>query len=368
MVRALSPQRPRLTVDLAALARNYATLRTHAGKAEVGAVVKADAYGLGAPTIAPALAARGCRQFFVVTEDEGDALVAPLGAFNSARLYVLGGVAQRPGLISVLNTPGDLEALRDIARKSGAIQPAAIHVDTGMNRLGFPPGELLELLGDPTAFDGISVTLLMSHLACADVPEAPENAIQLARFERVRARLPGVPASLANSAGALLGSAYHFDLVRPGVALYGGNPMAEGANLFCPTVTLEAPLLQVRFIDKGDSVGYAASYRAGGPARIATIAAGYADGYLRAASNRGSVVIGGHVAEIVGRVSMDLLTVDVSALPEGAAVPGAMAQLIGPHWTVDDVARAARTISYEVLTRIGGRVERHYRPDSQGEA
>lgn len=368
MVRVLSPQRPRLTVDLAAVARNYATLREYAGKADVGAVVKADAYGLGAAAIAPTLARRGCRQFFVMTEDEGDGLLGPLAAFNSTQLYVLGGLAQTPGLISVINTPGDLEALRAKGRATGKLQRAAIHVDTGMNRLGFPPGELAALLDDPAAFDGVSVTLVMSHLACADVPGAPQNALQLARFERIRARLPRVPASLANSAGALLGPAYHFELVRPGIALYGGNPMAEGGNLFCPTVTLEAPLLQVRFVDKGDSVGYAASYRAGGPARIATIAAGYADGYLRAASNRGSVVIGGYVAEIVGRVSMDLLTVDVSALPDGAAVPGAMAQLIGPAWTVDDVARAARTISYEVLTRIGGRVERHYRPDSQGEA
>jgi len=349
-----------MTVDLAAVVRNYGLVCAHVKNARVGAVVKADAYGLGAPVIAPVLAKAGCRQFYVATTDEGAALVPHLTQSAGHRIFVLGGASDDPALTSVINTLGDVEALRERARRTGTAQRAALHVDTGMNRLGLSAGDFAGLIDDPQGLEGIAPELIMSHLACADTPGMPQNALQLSRFEALRARLPATPASLANSAGVLLGQPYHFDVVRPGIALYGGNPLGTDANLFHPTVTVEAPLLQVRFIDKGDSVGYAATYRAGGTARIATIAAGYADGILRAASNRGSVVIGGHVAEIVGRVSMDLITVDVTAVPADVAVPGAMAQLIGPQRSLDAVARDARTISYEVLTRLGGRLERRY--------
>lgn len=360
MVASFPAPRPRLTVNLSAVAANYAKLRALAPRSSVAAVVKADAYGLGATRVTEALAHAGCRDFFVATTEEGVALRTSVAGIDGARILVLGGITMEPGLIGVLNSPADVEMLKARARSTGQVQPAVLHVDTGMNRLGLTMPDFEALCDDPTGLDGIRVVLVMSHLACADAPDAPENAVQQARFTAVRARHPAVPASLANSAGTLLGAAYHFDVIRPGIALYGGNPQGTEANLFHPTVTVEAPLLQVRLIDKGDSVGYAASYRAGGPTRIATIAAGYADGFLRAASNRGSVVIGGHPAEIVGRVSMDLITVDVTALPDGVAIPGAMAQLLGPERPLDEVASDARTISYEVLTRLGGRLERHY--------
>jgi alanine racemase len=200
----------------------------------------------------------------------------------------------------------------------------------------------------------------MSHLACADVPDHPLNARQLARFEAVRATFPAMPCSLANSSGVFLGPAFHYDLVRPGAALYGINPQPEGPNPLRQAATLEARIVQLRTVQEGDAVGYGARYIAPGPRRIATIGIGYADGWLRALSGRGRAFIDGVAVPIAGTVSMDSITLDVTGIPEARLVPGSAVELLGPHQHVDAVALEAGTIGYEVLTRMGGRFERRY--------
>jgi alanine racemase len=339
-----------LTIDLDAVIANWRRLAERVRPAECAAVVKADAYGLGALRVAPALYAAGCRTFFVATIDEGLSL-RPL--LPEARLLVLCGVM--PGtadeftahhLIPVLNSLEQVEAWADRGE-------AALHVDTGMARLGIEPTGLARL-------GGFRPVMVMSHMACADEPGAAMNRAQLEAFGRVAAAFPGVPASLAASSAIFLGPEWHFHMVRPGAALYGLNPTAATPNPMGQVVRLQGKILQVRDVDSPMTVGYGASHRVARPGRIATVAAGYADGLFRTLGNRGHGFIGGEKVPVVGRVSMDLTTFDVSALAPEAVQPGAMIELIGPGHTVDDLAAEAGTIGYEVLTALGARYHRRY--------
>lgn len=370
-----------LTVDLAAIVANWRLLRDRSAPAECAAVVKADAYGLGVEQVAPALAEAGCRVFFVATLDEGVALRWVLEQWRQGAvepdtaspappaIFVLGGLPPgsetelpRHGLIPVLNSLGDLETWSLLAQLLGMRLPAALHVDTGMSRLGLPADELDRLANDPDRLEGVNLALVMSHLACADEPAHELNQRQLEAFTAARARLPATPASLANSAGIFLGAAFHFQLVRPGVALYGVAPIAGEPNPMQGVVRLDARILQVREIDTGGTVGYGATHRARGRERIATVSVGYADGYLRSLSGRASAVIGGYRVPLVGRVSMDLTTFDVTGVPEELARPGATLQLLGPEHPVDALAEEAGTIGYEILTSLGARYARAYLP------
>ncbi len=344
--------RPRLSVDLAALAANHARLRALVAPVDVAAVVKADGYGLGLAPVARTLFEAGARRFFVADVEEARAL---LPAVPAATVYVLGGYAHgseagfagtpiRP----VLDTFEQAE--RFAAAGGGA---CAVQVDTGMTRLGLAPAELTRLPA------GLEVEWLLSHLACAD-EDAAFSDWQRRRFGEARRAVPGVPASLANSAGAFLGREFHCELYRPGIAVYGGNPTPGRPNPMAPVVELDAVILQVHAITAACKVGYGATYDAPPGARIATAAIGYADGLLRCAGNRATALVAGVEVPLAGRVSMDLVGLDVSAVPPGSVRPGDRAKLIWGADGIDRLARAAGTIAYEVLVRLGPRVERHY--------
>jgi alanine racemase len=364
-----------LTIDLGAIAANWRLLRTRVAPAACAAVVKADAYGLGADRVIPALRRAGCRDFFVATLDEAIAARRALedsGPAGGVAIYVLNGLS--PGaeevfaefaLVPVLNSLGEIDAWAAFGARMGAPQPAALHIDTGMSRLGLPQDELERLRAAPERLSGIDCALVMSHLACADEPTHPLNDAQLRAFRAALAMLPPRPASLANSSGIFLESAYHFDLARPGAALYGVAPQPDVANPMRPVVRLEGRVLQVRALGPGASVGYGAAYRVETAVRIATVAVGYADGYFRALSQRARGHLGGVPVPLVGRVSMDLITFDVSHVPEADAHPGQMVELIGPRYTVDQVAADAGTIGYEILTALGRRYRRVYREDME---
>jgi alanine racemase len=349
-----------LTIDLNAIAANYRRLAAAAPGAECAAVVKADAYGLGADRIAPVLARAGCRLFFVAHLEEGIALRRALGA--GPEIQVLHGPL--PGteatflahdLVPVLNSAAQAAAWSALARSRGARLPASLQFDTGMSRLGIAPAEV-EQLG---ALDGVAPRLVLSHLACADEPEHPANAAQLAAFAALRRRWPAARASLAASFGIFLGVAYHFDVVRPGAALYGIAPTA-GPNPMQDVVRLQARIIQTREIAPGTGVGYGHTWRAGAPARIATVGIGYADGFPRSLSGRVAAWLDGVKLPLVGRVSMDSITLDASALPPERLAPGTLVDLIGPHCPVDALAAAAGTVGYELLTRLGRRFARRY--------
>jgi len=353
-----------LTIDLAALRANWQDLRDRLKGAECAGVVKADAYGLGLEPVAKTLAAAGCRVFFVAHLEEGIALRA---ALPKAEIHILNGLL--PGsaadfaahrLLPVLNSLDSIEDWRTFCRRHGAPLPADIHVDTGMSRLGLPPAEVQILAAEPQRLAGLALGYLMSHLACADEPSRLMNHQQLAAFVDIRRRLPAARASLANSAGVFLGPDFHFDLARPGIAVYGGNPVPGGPNPMAQVVRLQGKILQVRGVDTPQTVGYGATHRFAGPARIATVAVGYADGFMRSLGNAGSGFFGDVRAPVVGRVSMDLITLDVTSVPEALCRPGLAVDLIGPHNDVDAVAAAAGTISYEILTGLGRRYHRRY--------
>ncbi|MFM9844872.1 MAG: alanine racemase [Dongiaceae bacterium] len=362
-----------LTIDLQAIADNYRLLAAKVSPAECGAAVKADAYGLGMDRVAPALAKAGCRTFFVATLDEGIALRALL---PDLRIFVLNGLQLadprefgerrlQPALCSLQEIEQWVERyVYDGKRAKDSPVPApALHLDTGINRLGVPRDETQRLMADPAWFDGLKPALLMSHLACSDDLASPMNARQLQRFTEVCGRLAlpvNTPRSIAASGGIFLGMPYHLELVRAGAALYGLAPLNNQANPMRQAVRLQAKILQVRRVDDGDSVGYGATRRFDGPARLATIGVGYADGYMRSLSNRGAVHIGGAEAPIVGRVSMDLTIIDVTGLPENAVRPATAVDLIGPQQTVDELGERAGTIGYEVLTSLGRRYRRTY--------
>lgn len=354
-----------LRIDLDALCDNWRALKARVGRADCAAVVKADAYGLGAARVAPALAAAGCRHFFVAHLGEGIALRPLLPA--AATVYVLHGAppgaeaeCAAHGLVPVLNSAQQIEGWRALAGRLGRRLPAIVQVDTGMARLGLSGQELQALAADAQGLQGIEPVFVMSHLACAEDPAHPANAEQLARFVAARRLLPPAPASFANSSGIFLGADWHFDLARPGAALYGVAPVAGAPNPMRPVLRLQAKVMQTRSVAHGEPVGYGYSWRATGAARIATVSVGYADGWLRSQSNRGVAWWNGHALPLVGKVSMDTATFDISALPPGALAPGDRVDLLNAEHGVDEIAARAGTIGYEMLTSLGRRYARSY--------
>jgi alanine racemase len=341
-----------LTVDCGAVVRNWRRLCERHGPGAVAAVLKADAYGLGAAPIGRALLGAGCAHFFVAHPAEGEALRDALGP--GPMIAVLNGFApgSHPRLTPVLNS------LDDVRGHAG--HEALLHVDTGMSRLGLDASELDALAADPAPLRALRLRYVMTHLACADEPRHGLNALQAERFAAACARLPPAPRSFANSSGLFLGPAFRSDLARPGCALYGINPMPGQPNPMEAVVRLEVPILQLREIPEGATVGYGASWTAMRPSRIATAALGYADGWLRGQSGKGFGMLHGQRAPLVGRVSMDLTTYDVTDIP--AARAGDMIEILGPAQDADAVAALAGTIGYEVLTSLGARYARTYLP------
>jgi alanine racemase len=350
-----------LTVDLRAIVANWRLLNA---KQRSGAVVKADGYGLGARQVAAALASAGCRDFFVATPDEALSL---RDTIPNAALVVLGGLFEGAeedlaarDIIPALGSLAEIDAWSRLAHRLDRRLPAYLHFDTGMSRLGLDERECAVLAQDHGRLNGIEVRYVMSHLASADNPDAPMNAVQLDRFISGRARLPPAPGSFANSSGIFLGSAFGFDLARPGSALYGINPTPAETNPMRAVATLSARVLSVRDIPAGATVGYHTTWAAMRPSRIATVGVGYADGWHRNHSNSGAAYFDGNPVPLVGRVSMDLTTFDVTDQP--AIRRGSRLELLGPHRPVDDAARDAGTIGYEVLTALGRRYHRVYSP------
>ena len=348
--------RSRLVVDLDAITRNYKLLQKQTPSAETSAVVKANAYGLGADAVARRLAKEGARTFFVATVEEGvrvrEALGDPL-----PDIWVLNGyrAEDRPLYIKhrlgpVLNQPGETNQFR--AAPTG---PCAVHIDTGMARLGYGAGDISGLLN---ALQNLDVSLIMSHLACAEDTASTHNVRQLERFTALTNALPETRLSLSNTGGVLLGERYHFNLTRPGIGLYGATADLNADNPFEPVVKLEAPILQLREIDAGDTVGYGATYVAHSPRLVATVAAGYADGLPRALSGAGCARIAGLRAPILGRISMDLTIIDVTGLEQEIA-KGAVPEFFGPD--LNQAAALDGTLPYEILTGLSVRAERIYK-------
>jgi alanine racemase len=352
-----------LTIDLGAVRENYRRLKARLGGVRCAGVVKADGYGLGAAQVAAALAAEGCDIFFVAHLAEGVLLRRALG--SRPVIHVLNGIppgtereAVEAGLAAVINSTGQLAAWREAAQQVGRKLMAAIQVDSGMSRLGMAAAAVEAVAADPQVFDGIDVTLVMSHLAGADEPDHPANEQQRLEFERLRAMLPKAPASLANSSGIFLGQRYNYDLARPGAALYGINPTPAETNPMLPVVRLEAKVIQTRMLGADAGVGYGHTFRTKDPLAAATISLGYADGWPRQAS--AAAFFDGTRLPFLGRVSMDSIILDISALPPGRLKAGDLVELIGPSQTVDQVAALAGTIGYEILTRLRHRFHRRY--------
>jgi alanine racemase len=358
-----------LTVDLDAIVANWRKLEKTAVPAECAGVVKANAYGCGAEQVARALANAGCKTFFVATLEEARVLRA---ALPTATIYTLDGFFQNTGeayaRIDCKPVIGDLNELAEwdvFCRRSGWSGGAAIHIDTGMNRLGLTVTEAQGIIPRINAGDH-GITLVMSHLASAELLNNPLNAKQLTAFREIASLFSGVPASLANSSGVFLGPQFQFELVRPGAAVYGINPTPEADNPMQPVVELKARIVQLRNLEKGETVGYGGTWTARRPTRIAIVSAGYADGYFRAASandgTRGAeVVVAGKRCPIAGRISMDLMAVDVTDLEKSAVRRGHMVTLIGEGITVDELAHHFGTIGYELLTSLGRRYARIYK-------
>jgi len=364
----------RLTIDLGALADNWRAMNARSGKARAAAVLKANAYGLGIEHAAPTLYAAGARDFFVANAEEG-AELRPL--VPEGRIYILAGMW--PGneelffdndLVPIINSEEQLAVFLAALSERGD-HPCVLHVDTGMNRLGLSVEAAVTLANDPARPASFSPVLIMSHLACADEPQHPLNAYQLARFREAAAAYEGVDASLANSGGVFLGADYHFELTRPGIAVYGGEAVNDAVNPMTPVVTAEARIIQIREVAAGGTASYGASARFDRDSRIATVAVGYADGYHRSVSGGGVTLrqatpsgafgfLHGKRVPHVGRVTMDLSLFDVTDLPAGAARPGDYIELFGRNIAIDDVARAGGTIGYELLTSLGHRYIRNY--------
>jgi alanine racemase len=358
-----------LTIDLDAIIANWRKLEKTAVPAECAGVVKANAYGCGAEQVSRALAKAGCKTFFVANLDEARIVRE---AVPSAALYALGGFFQNTGeayaKIDCKPVIGDLNELAEwdvFCRRSGWSGGAAIHIDTGMNRLGLTVTEAQGIIPRINAGDH-GITLVMSHLVSAEQLNNPVNARQLTAFREIASLFTGVPASLANSSGVFLGAQFQFDIVRPGAALYGVNPTPEADNPMQPVVDLKARIVQLRSIERGETVGYGGTWTARRPTRLAIVAAGYADGYFRAASandgTRGAeVVVAGKRCPIAGRISMDLIAVDVTDLDKNAVRRGHLVTLIGEGITVDELAHHFGTIGYDVLTSLGRRFARVYK-------
>jgi alanine racemase len=358
-----------LTIDLGALASNWSSLKERAGAARCSAVVKADAYGIGLERSAAALASAGCDVFFVALLEEARRLRATL---PTATIYVLNGLPpgtagefRKHRLEPVLGSWPEIDEWDAFAASSSEPLPAAFHIDTGMSRHGLGRDEATALT-ERVQLLNFRPSLVMSHFACADEPTSPMNARQLGEFRALTALFPGVPASMANSAGILGQKDAMFDLVRPGISLYGGRALLAGENAMKPVVRLDVRVVQVRNAKKGDAVGYGAQHHLEKDGRVAICGAGYADGIFRSVGGSDAragaeAIVDGQRCPLVGRVSMDLFAVDVSALSENAVKRGDFVTLLNEEIGVDELAAHAGTIGYEVLTALGRRYSRIYR-------
>jgi alanine racemase len=345
------PRLARLKVDHAAIVENWRFFRKLAPAAAVSAVVKADAYGLGAVGAARALAQAGARVFFTATSAEAVIVRKALG--EGPQIFVLNGpLGEDVGVFGEAKLTPVLNSLAQIALWNGR-GPAGLHIDTGMNRLGVGPEELAAAMG---ALKHASLALVMSHLACASDVKHEQNAIQLKRFADAATLFAKAPKSLAATAGALIAPEYHFDLIRPGVGLYGSGALDANNPALAAAATIEAPILQVRDVEPGEHFAYGATFTATKKMRTATIGLGYADGYLRALGGRGYGVLGGAKRPILGRISMDLIIIDVTDCVDAA--PGAMVEFLGPNAPLDEIAALAGTAPYEILTTFAGMVRK----------
>lgn len=352
----LFPSQGRLTISLSTIQHNYLSLSREAPSATCAAVVKANAYGLGVEPVAQTLHDAGIKDFFVAMLHEGIELRHIL---PQATIYVLNGILAGEekefithNLIPVLNDAGMLQLWKNNGQK------AIVHVDTGLNRLGFNMGEFMGLPDD--AFDGLDIPILMSHLACADTNDHPMNEMQRLCLLEASKKLPQAKLSLAASDGIYCGQAFHMDMVRPGAALYGINPSPSKPNPMQPCMQLQVPILQTRIVEQDGTVGYAATYQTKKGQHLATVALGYADGFSRILSNKGNLFYKGQALPVLGRVSMDVITVDLTAIQGAKPIVGDRLEVFGPNQTPDDLAADIGTIGYEVLTALGQRFERVY--------
>jgi alanine racemase len=363
-----------LTIDLAALADNWRAMARRGAPARCAAVVKADAYGIGIEAAAPALHAAGCRDFFVAQLSEGARVRAALAKGAEAQIYVLNGLQagadpqadySAHGLSPVIGDAAELARWIAFAARCATPPSCAIHLDTGMNRLGFASLEALNRALAGHSAESLGLRLLMSHFVSSEEADNPLNAIQIARFDEARVAFRGIPASLDNSSGVFLKEQPVTDLIRPGYALYGGNPTPGAPNPMKAVVTLEVAIQQTRWIEAGESVGYNQQWTALRRTRLATLLAGYADGLPRGAGAThgragADVIIDGRRCPLVGRMSMDLCIADVTDLGEKSASVGQRAQLFGDAIGIDEFAARSGTIGYHVLTSLGRRYHRRY--------
>jgi len=353
-----------LTIDLVELASNWHRLKNQLKDSDCAAVIKAEAYGLGAVNAAIRLVNEGCKEFFVALIDEGIYLRKALNEVSlDANIHVLSGHMLAGETFIEHNLIPVLNSLEDIVfwKKKYPQAPADIHIDTGMTRLGLSQKEIDVLQKEPGRTNGLNISYIISHLACSEDPKTTMNAKQLNEFKEVLTMFPGCKASLANSSGIFLGKNYHFNLARPGGALYGINPTPGKPNPMSQVIKLQGKILQVHEVDAPQTVGYGATYKIKKKGWIATVGVGYADGYQRALSNNGFGFLGKFRVPLVGRVSMDLTTFDVTDVPQHLVFPGALIDLIGPMNPVDEIAKAARTNSYELLTSLGPRFHRIFK-------
>ena len=357
-----------LTIDLNSISANYRFLRNLAAPAKCGAVVKCDAYGLGLKPIAKTLAEEGCNIFFVATPDEAFELHTELKKFERKfSIYMLNGLGSHgievcnQYISPVLNSLKDIEIWSAYCSKTVSAHPAIVNFDTGISRLGLDKTETVKVLNDHSLLGSISIAYVMSHLACADEPEHPLNLQQNQKFKNIIDNLCGRHlSSLSNSAGLFLGKDYHFDMVRPGAAIYGIGCTSSDRKNLNPAITLKGEILQTRIIDRDSTVGYGAEGVVKKSSRIATVSLGYGDGLFRQLGNKGYGFIEGHRVPIIGRVSMDLVTINVTDLPETKCYAGKMVEFIGVHQSVDELAENAGTIAYEIITAFGNRLFRKY--------
>lgn len=360
----------RLTIDLSAITANWQDLKGRLSEGcECAATVKADAYGTGLTQTAKALYQAGCRTFFVALPVEALKLCRGM---PDATIYVLDGLfpgtaktLAEKNIQPVLGSVDEVKEWADFCQTNGTRFPAALHIDTGIHRLGLSEAEFNSVMENPALTDAFTPSLIMSHLACGSEPDHPKNKEQLQKFQRLTAPFPDIRKSLANSAGVFLGSEFHFDLARPGISLYGGKAIDSTDNPMRPVVRVEARIMMVRDVPAGDTIGYGAVQTADRALKVAVVAAGYADGMLRRAgssdTNRGAYAsIHGFKAPILGRISMDMITLDVTDIPEELCQRGAFVEMLGPHVAASDLAAYAQTIDYEYLTSLGSRFHRRY--------
>lgn len=361
----ISPAAPSLlTVSLSALRDNYRLFQSKT-KASVAGVVKANGYGCGAVEVSKAIYESGCREFFVATPEEGIELRNALP--QDSKIYILGGVYHgaeelfvQEGITPILNSMEQIERWSDAARKREEKLPAIIHVDTAMNRLGLEDNDVDKLVENASILAPLQIETVMSHFACSDEKGHPLNDTQAARFAEMAKAFPNARKSLSNSSGLFRSEQWHYDLVRPGYALYGGNPTPEDSNPMRSVVGLSVRILQTRLGKKGESAGYGASHVFEKDTMLATVSFGYADGFVRSGSNKARLYWNGQPCPIAGRISMDLIIVEIDALNGPQPRPGDWLEVLGPHQSVDALAEDCGTIGYEILTSLSRRAQRHY--------